>query len=264
MNRFAVLKSMKMQTSEHEKAYKESIVVMRSAIEQVMQQNKTKEGSFVKALYDAQLSEEEIQATLLLMFIAGSETTSSLLTYIVCQLGNRSDLQSDLYDELKSKTDEEMREKIDQFKRITEVFKEGIRLNPSAFISGRQFSKDAKMTIMDQEGHTEIVEFYKGDSILVGPAFSARNPDRFENPDLFEPSRHRQGEGGFSWEPFGSGFHMCPGRHLAKEEIKIFLAFLSKIYTFTTKTNDPSQIGLAALKFDRDIMVSFSKREEVE
>lgn len=61
----------------------------------------------------------------------------------------------------------------------------------------------------------------EGDAVLLSFAAANRDPDRFANPDRFDPDRDTGGHLGFGW-----GIHLCPGAALARAELSILLRTL--------------------------------------
>lgn len=60
-----------------------------------------------------------------------------------------------------------------------------------------------------------------GESVTVSLSAANRDPARFEDPDVFRPSRHASGH-----LAFGYGVHTCLGQHLARIELQVGLAGL--------------------------------------
>ncbi|MDL5158252.1 cytochrome P450 [Actinomycetospora termitidis] len=63
----------------------------------------------------------------------------------------------------------------------------------------------------------------EGDAVLLSLAAANRDPDRFPDPDRFDPDRDARGHLGFGW-----GIHQCPGGVLARTELTILLRVLAE------------------------------------
>jgi cytochrome P450 len=62
----------------------------------------------------------------------------------------------------------------------------------------------------------------EGDTVLLSFAAANRDPDRFADPDDFDPDRDPRGHLGFGW-----GIHQCLGAALARAELTILLTTLT-------------------------------------
>jgi cytochrome P450 len=60
-----------------------------------------------------------------------------------------------------------------------------------------------------------------GESVTVSLSAPNRDPEKFEDPDVFDPTRRASGH-----LAFGHGIHMCLGQHLARIELQVGLAGL--------------------------------------
>ncbi len=64
--------------------------------------------------------------------------------------------------------------------------------------------------------------FDEGDTVLLSFAAANRDPDRFADPDHFDPDRDPRGHLGFGWR-----IHQCLGSALARAELTILLTTLT-------------------------------------
>lgn len=62
-----------------------------------------------------------------------------------------------------------------------------------------------------------------GDGIIATPAYANRDPNAFDNPNRFDPTRHVR-----QHLAFGFGIHQCLGQHLARVELKVVYAALAR------------------------------------
>lgn len=78
-------------------------------------------------------------------------------------------------------------------------------------------------------------QFNAGHQFLMSPYAVHRSPAYFDNPDDFHPLRWlsagaRPASARTAFLPFGDGFHICPGRHLALVALEVTAARLCKSY----------------------------------
>ncbi|MCH9621690.1 MAG: hypothetical protein S4CHLAM20_11150 [Chlamydiia bacterium] len=191
----------------------------------------------------------------ILLYLAGVETTSSVLEYALWQLGRHPDLQNELVKELGlGKSD-----------LLDRVISESLRLHAPVRI-GREFRADTKMTVRNKEGRNWSYTFNKGDELTIVPTLIAQNTESLENPDQFNPKRKVRVSSfrSFSWLPFGSGAHRCPGQWLALAEIKSMLTQLLMHYEVVSSSrSEVRQRQLFTLGLDRGIELNLINRRTI-
>lgn len=260
-----VKKAWKMPIPKKEKEqYQEALKVIRQAVETSLEHAKSAPSeSFIEVMQkEKQFSEIQIKSMLMLMYFAGSETTSTVINYILWQLGQHPKIQEELYESIKHLTDEECSE--GKFPiEVERVFYEALRMHSSGYLISRKPFTDLLIRIRSKEGEVifeEVVE--KKWLIATAPTFAGRDPDRFENPDEFNPHRFKEIPSQFSWHPFGEGRHSCPGQWLAKEEVCFFLVSFCKAFKFTSTPKEGfRQMGYITLKPDRECFLTLEKRD---
>lgn len=98
------------------------------------------------------------------------------------------------------------------------VFKEGLRLYPSAWVLGRKAIENDVLN-----GYT----IPAGAVLAISPYTIHRHPDFWENPEDFEPERflpeNAVGRHHFAFIPFGGGPRQCIGNNLALLEAQLII-----------------------------------------
>ncbi len=153
-----------------------------------------REGDLFSMLMQAEVdgvgfTDEEIQATAMLLLFAGQDTTTNLISNFICNMV-RFPEQADL---IRS-----------DLALIPKAIEESVRMTPSVLLVERRASKDLTL---------HGVDIYKDDTILTWTASANRDPSIFENPDEFNVNRRPNPHFGF-----GHGPHMCIGAPLARIE----------------------------------------------
>ncbi|WP_049743932.1 cytochrome P450 [Mycolicibacterium goodii] len=158
---------------------------------------------FIASLRDAEidgraLTEDEQISVLATLAVAGHETTMNSASTLVHLLVEHPDRQDRLRrnPELASRYVEEM-----------------LRHRSPAQNFARRVT--CPVTIADRA-------FDEGDTVLLSFAAANRDPDRFADPDHFDPDRDPRGHLGFGW-----GIHQCLGSALARAELTILLTTLT-------------------------------------
>ncbi|GGE61088.1 cytochrome P450 family protein [Priestia taiwanensis] len=139
------------------------------------------------------LNEKEIYSTLMLLIVAGHETTVNLITNTVLALLQHPD-QFQLLKDNPSLLDS--------------AIDESLRFYSPVELATERWASEA-MTIHGQD-------IQKGDPIIVSIAAANRDERMFDNPDIFDITRKNNRH-----LSFGSGIHFCLGAMLAKLEAKI-------------------------------------------
>ncbi|MGW2821992.1 cytochrome P450 [Streptomyces sp. NPDC001443] len=160
---------------------------------------------------DGRMTDEEILATANLLLIAGHETTVNLITNGMLTLLRQPPMLQRLRDEPDL---------------IVPLVEELLRYEPPVhIIPWRAAYSD--ITVAD----TVIP---KGSKIMLMLASGSRDPNRFHDPDRFDPDRRDNEHLGF-----GSGIHLCFGGPLARLETQIALTALARRLEEPTLVTDP-------------------------
>ncbi len=267
-NKFMMKKAWRHPISKEEKQkYQDSLEIVRKGIAvSLTTEEKPLLGSLVDTLREEKkMSELQIKTTLLLMYLGGSETTASLLNYLLWQLGQHPECQEEIFDEIKEKNGT-LFEIATTSLSIDRLFAESIRLFTPAYVIGRQPAADLVCTVKNKEGDVLLREkIAKKEVLLSAPTFAARDPSQFEDPNAFNPARFEGFSKTFSWLPFGDGKHTCPGQWLAKAEVVVLIALLVKKFRVASfPANEVKQRGYMTLKPGEDVWLLLEKRNKSE
>jgi len=213
---------------------------------------------------NAQLNDQELKDNVLLFFLAGSETTAiSMLWFVHNVLVHDSQVYHRLQEEvdkvLPNDPNNLSLQDISNLTYFNHVLHESMRLTPSVPISG--------MRIFKEDTQVGDWSFKKGSWMLMNILLSHRNPDNYENPDVFDPdrwdiSKRTNKETGVvskfkeitteesddtkdtkdlvqlwsqagKYGPFGCGRRVCLGKSFAYLEMRVVLTYLLKKYKFS-------------------------------
>ncbi|KAM1127304.1 hypothetical protein ACFX13_038090 [Malus domestica] len=181
------------------------------------------------------LTDQQIADNVIGVIFAARDTTASVLTWIVKYLGeNPSVLQAVTEEQeaiIRSKEEEEEEEEkvlswadTKKMPLTCRVIQETLRVASILSFTFREAVDD-----VEYEGYL----IPKGWKVL--PLFRNihHSPEIFPDPDKFDPSRFEIAPKPYTYMPFGSGTHACPGNELAKLEILVFLHHLTTKYRWS-------------------------------
>jgi cytochrome P450 len=263
MNRLLLKKIWRQPLSSQEKEnYEEALEIIRKAIETSFQTSVTSNASpFLRVMQEKNLSSIQIKVSLFNMYFAGSESSASLLGYLLWQLGQHPEYQEEIYRDI-TKKGIPVQELAEDSLILNLVFAESIRLFTPGYIATRRPAAPLICRIKNAEGKVVFEEKIKKNEVFAtGISFAGRDPSRSEKPNQFNPRRFATIPS-LDWKPFGDGAHACPGQWLAKSEILIFVALLIKEFRFTSSPEkELQQKGLITNKPTETIWLSLSSRD---
>ncbi len=151
----------------------------------------------------------------LLFFLAGFETSSTLLSFLGNELALNPDIQEKLcreIDETVERTSEKLTyESLNSLKYLDQVISECLRRWPPAMITDRVCNKEITFIV---DGQT--VTMKEGQHLWIPIYGLHMDPKYFENPSKFDPERYSEENvtkivpG--SYLPFGIGPRNCIGK----------------------------------------------------
>jgi len=157
-----------------------------------------------------ELSERELLDNLLVLAVAGHETTASTIAWMVITLARRPDLWDALCEEAnKAETVPDSPQALRDFPFAEAMFRESLRMYPPAFLSSRQTKE--WITLHHHRIPPKTI-------IGIELGMLAKDPAVFPNPQRFEPARWMGRKGPptpIEISQFGGGPHFCLGYHLA-------------------------------------------------
>jgi cytochrome P450 len=172
------------------------------------------------------MSEKQLRDNMVVMFIAGHDTTASALSYALYSLAKYPHIQDKVIQELE-RVEEITAESLESLEYMTMFIKENLRVYPPVpNVLTRLLSCD------------DIVDGYKipkGQRLEVSIYTIHHNKQVWgEDVNEFRPERFSEeeskGRHPYAWIPFGMGPRKCLGNTFSLLEQKIFLAYVLKRY----------------------------------
>jgi cytochrome P450 len=146
---------------------------------------------------------------------------------------------------------------LDHLPFTLQVYKEGLRLYGPADI--------IKPRIALREVELDGYRIRRGTRVIVSPHVLHRNPQYFPDPDNFEPERFSPDKEKqiprHAYFPFGSGKHICMGKHFALLQGHLLLAAISQSVRFDlVEGQDVRPRAIYALRPRTDIKMRINRK----
>ena len=172
------------------------------------------------------LSNDEVRDEIVIIFLAGHETTALALTYTWYLLSQHPEVEAKLHDELARVLGgrNPVHDDLVNLPYTRMVIEESMRLYPPApGLSNRAVLADDEIC---------GVKIPKGTNVAVVPWVIHRHRLLWDNPETFDPERfspeRSQGRHRFAYLPFGGGPRVCIGMALAMAEAQLILATMAQ------------------------------------
>ncbi len=164
------------------------------------------------------------------LLVAGHETSSNALSWLLYLLSSRPDCVDRIRDEFDSVLGERPLSfsDVSKFEFTTQVIMEALRLYPPFWMVDRMALAD------DRAGDVTIP---RGSTVVVFIYGVHHSPQYWENPESFEPERFSKAKEKlhtpFAHLPFGAGPRGCIGGNYAMLQILMILSVLLRKYDFS-------------------------------
>ncbi|XP_052161394.1 cytochrome P450 716B1-like isoform X1 [Oryza glaberrima] len=171
------------------------------------------------------LTVEDIVDNAILLLIAGYETSSVLITFLIRQLANEPDILGKITDEQEEIARNKGPNKpltwndVSRMKYTWKVAMETLRTVPALLGSFRTATKD-----IEYRGY----HIPKGSQIFTAQIVTHLDANFFDEPSKFDPSRfdNLSSIPPYCFVPFGGGPRMCPGNEFARTETSVAMHYL--------------------------------------
>ena len=233
--------------------HKELVKESRDIIETIIIQRKTTNQAhddLLQMLLDAKyedgssMTNEQLIDEILILFVAGHETTANALTFILTLLAQHKDVLKKVETEVAqvSSTTSDALQSISSLTYVTSCINESLRLYPPAWITDRVAIEDV-----------QLQEFYikKGTMIGISIYELHRNAANWKNPNQFSPERFIDEPEllkADSYMPFGAGPRLCIGNNFAMFEMVLTVFEIIKRFKISTTTTNIKVNPLITLK----------------
>lgn len=190
------------------------------------------------------MNEEQIIDEILVLIIAGHETTANALSWTLYLLAHHPGEMQKLAEAARRCT---LKEAVTN-PELNNVIREAMRLYPPAWISDR---------IALQDDAYKDFRFPKGTIVILFYYGLHRDPRHWQDPGAFVPgrfSKEQEKERAKVYFPFGGGPRLCIGNNFAMAEMAIFLHAFVQRFTVKPAGIPPKMNPLVTLKPDRVVL----------
>lgn len=199
----------------------------------------------------SKMSEEQLIDEILILFIAGHETTSNALSFTIQLIGQNAEVQNKLMSEIEGLEGLSYFEILKESKYTQHVIEESMRLYPPVYFIDRQNIKADSFKGFEIPANTDL---------LFSVHQIHRNSDNWESPTEFKPERFEDSRSVSDFYfPFGAGPRKCIGNNFAMYEITLALHQLLKRFKIEEVKDEIEIQPLISLK-PKNAFVKFSKR----
>ena len=213
------------------------------------------------------LTDEEIIGNIILILLAGYETTASLLTYASYSLAVHPEIQAKLRQEIleaKNKNNGVLDYDIlMSLPYLDAVINETLRMYPPIIRTDRQCSEDITL---DYKG--KRIEMKKGDGFIL-PIYAIHHMEEYyPEPEEFKPERFLPENKGqltpYTFLSFVAGPRNCIGMRFALLEAKLALSNLLLEFDFVRSSRTSVPLDFSDTKFllkPKEVIVKLQTRE---
>jgi cytochrome P450 len=175
------------------------------------------------------MTSQQLRDEVLTLFLAGHGTTANALSWTLYRVGKNREILEKMRAEWKDALgDREITAAdVPHLKYTQAVVQESMRLDPPAYIMGREATEDLEL------GERLI---RTGDTIFLSQWVTQRDERWYRDPLEFRPERWLEIDSSeknrFSYFPFGAGPRVCIGNHFALLEFPLVLATILRKIDF--------------------------------
>ncbi|KIX94537.1 uncharacterized protein Z520_09583 [Fonsecaea multimorphosa CBS 102226] len=195
----------------------------------------------------APLTDREVSLEVGNLVSAGTDTTSTTLTFLFWELSRHQFWQKRLRDELKTHADSSITlQQVQDLPILDAVINEALRLHPAA---------PASLPRETPTGGRQINGYYIPEKTVVSmQCYSTqRDPEIFSEPESFKPERWMSPQDLTSemkemFMPFSKGTRACLGKNLAMIELKLITANIARRFEWKAAP-ETTEASMATLDF---------------
>nr|XP_054748505.1 cytochrome P450 2J6-like isoform X1 [Lytechinus pictus] len=179
---------------------------------------------------------ESLDLVLVDLFLAGTDTVSTTMTWAVVYLANNPEIQQKIHDEIVNEIG---------LKEVSLSHRSGLNYTQAALIEVQRLATVAPLIPREAARDADLCghRLPKGTALLINLWSLHHDPDVWKDPSQFNPDRFLNNDGTLvkqpdNFLPFSAGKRMCMGDQLAKMELFIFFTSMVQQIKFTIPSGD--------------------------
>ncbi|XP_070497145.1 cytochrome P450 6d3-like [Chironomus tepperi] len=194
-----------------------------------------------------EMSYDAIAANVFIFYVAGSETSSSTISYMIYELARNDELmaraKADIEETLKRHDGQITYESIKVMSFIDRCVNETLRKYPALPIFNRECTKDYKIPDMD-------FVIKKGTAVIISILGVSRDDNIFPNALSFDPDRFLSDRMDYDTDmfmPFGLGPRNCLAYRMGLMILKVAVVMLLKNFKFEAVCRDELEFDYSSI-----------------
>ncbi|KAJ3642930.1 hypothetical protein Zmor_025677 [Zophobas morio] len=218
---------------------------------QYRETNKITRNDFMQIVIDLKnqgddvLTIEELAAQCFVFFLAGFETSSTVMTFTLYELARNPHLQEKVRQEINTVLDKHdgkiTYEAIQEMKYMDQVINEALRMYPPLSFLTKKCVKNYKIPDEDV-----IIE--EGVNVVIPVLAIHYDEEYYPKPEKFDPQRfseeNKKSRHPYAHIPFGEGPRVCIGLRFGLMQTKVGLTTLLKDYRFVVNKKTPEPLKM--------------------
>jgi cytochrome P450 len=202
---------------------------------------------------------DQVKVEALQLLVAGNETSSNALTWLVSLLARHPEHRARVRNEVREVFGAGPidAEGLQRLEHTTKVLFEALRLYPPFWMIDRIAREDDELDGVHVPRGTLVIPYLYG---------LHRNADHWASPERFDPARFdvdaRAGRHRFAFAPFGGGPRICVGNSMAVNQIVLVLATLIRRYDWHADDDMPAMQPMMLLRPRGRVPLHFTRLKD--
>ena len=211
---------------------------------------------------EAKFTRQEVRDDLVTLLLAGYETTSATICWILLLVGQHPDVARRLLEASSAFPADGSwtLQDLAGFRYGRAVVDEVLRLFPAGWAIRR--------VALEPDTLPSGLVVREGDLLNISPFLIHRDPQHWSNPDVFDPERFLDPaaakDAGYAFIPFGGGPRRCPGMNLAYMEVLTVLLACLQAGTWSVSAREPVAIfSRGTMRPARPVSLSWQQHDPI-